>query len=39
VLTAPVAGTVTALSVTAGQSVRLDERLALVTPAAADEGE
>ena len=39
VLTAPVAGTVTELSVTAGQQVRLDERVALVTPAAADEGE
>jgi acetyl-CoA/propionyl-CoA carboxylase biotin carboxyl carrier protein len=39
VLTAPVPGTVTELSVTAGQSVRLDERLALVIPATADEGE
>jgi acetyl-CoA/propionyl-CoA carboxylase biotin carboxyl carrier protein len=39
VLTAPVAGTVAELSVTAGQSVRLDERLALVTPATAGEGE
>jgi acetyl-CoA/propionyl-CoA carboxylase biotin carboxyl carrier protein len=39
VLTAPVAGTVTELSVTAGQSVRLDERLALVIPATAGEGE
>jgi acetyl-CoA/propionyl-CoA carboxylase biotin carboxyl carrier protein len=38
VLTAPVAGTVTELPVTAGQQVRLDERLAVVTPAAADEG-
>ncbi|MCV2490868.1 ATP-grasp domain-containing protein [Geodermatophilus sp. YIM 151500] len=38
VLTAPVAGTVAELGVTAGQSVRLDERLALVTPASsADE--
>jgi acetyl-CoA/propionyl-CoA carboxylase biotin carboxyl carrier protein len=38
VLTAPVAGTVAELGVTAGQSVRLDERVALVTPAAsADE--
>jgi acetyl-CoA/propionyl-CoA carboxylase biotin carboxyl carrier protein len=33
VLTAPVAGTVTELGVTAGQSVRLDERVAVVTPA------
>jgi acetyl-CoA/propionyl-CoA carboxylase biotin carboxyl carrier protein len=32
VLTAPVAGTVTELGVTAGQSVRLDERVAVVTP-------
>jgi acetyl-CoA/propionyl-CoA carboxylase biotin carboxyl carrier protein len=39
VLTAPVAGTVTELSVTAGQSVRLDERLALVIPATAGERE
>jgi acetyl-CoA/propionyl-CoA carboxylase biotin carboxyl carrier protein len=40
VLTAPVAGTVAELGVTAGQSVRLDERVALVTPAApADEQE
>ena len=39
VLTAPVAGTVTELSVTAGQSVRLDERLALVIPATTGEGE
>jgi acetyl-CoA/propionyl-CoA carboxylase biotin carboxyl carrier protein len=38
VLTAPVAGTVTELSVTAGQPVRLDERLAVVTPPAAAEG-
>jgi acetyl-CoA/propionyl-CoA carboxylase biotin carboxyl carrier protein len=38
VLTAPVAGTVTELPVTAGQQVRLDERLAVVAPAAADEG-
>ena len=37
VLTAPVAGTVTELGVTAGQTVALDERLALVTPAAAAE--
>jgi acetyl-CoA/propionyl-CoA carboxylase, biotin carboxylase, biotin carboxyl carrier protein len=43
VLTAPIAGTVAELDVTAGQSVRLDERVALVapetpaTPAAADE--
>ena len=35
VLTAPVAGTVTELGVTAGQTVALDERVALVTPAAA----
>ena len=34
VLTAPVAGTVTELGVTAGQSVRLDERVAVVTPPA-----
>ncbi|MFW3170319.1 biotin carboxylase N-terminal domain-containing protein [Geodermatophilus sp. CPCC 206100] len=39
VLTAPVAGTVTELGVTAGQQVRLDERVAVVTPPAADEGE
>ena len=40
VLTAPVAGTVTELGVTAGQSVRLDERVAVVTPPApADEQE
>ena len=32
VLTAPMAGTVTELGVTAGQSVRLDERVAVVTP-------
>jgi acetyl-CoA/propionyl-CoA carboxylase biotin carboxyl carrier protein len=32
VLTAPIAGTVTELGVTAGQSVRLDERVALVAP-------
>ena len=38
VLAAPVAGTVAELGVTAGQSVRLDERVALVIPAAsADE--
>ena len=35
VLAAPVTGTVAELGVTAGQSVRLDERLALVIPAAA----
>jgi acetyl-CoA/propionyl-CoA carboxylase biotin carboxyl carrier protein len=35
VLTAPVAGTVAELLVTAGQTVALDERVALVTPAAA----
>jgi acetyl-CoA/propionyl-CoA carboxylase biotin carboxyl carrier protein len=35
VLTAPVDGVVTALSVTAGQSVRLDEQVAVVTPTAA----
>ena len=34
VLTAPVAGTVAELGVTAGQTVALDERVALVTPAA-----
>ncbi|SHN50211.1 acetyl-CoA/propionyl-CoA carboxylase, biotin carboxylase, biotin carboxyl carrier protein [Geodermatophilus obscurus] len=34
VLTAPVAGTVTELGVTAGQQVRLDERVAVVTPPA-----
>ncbi|MGY1752319.1 acetyl/propionyl/methylcrotonyl-CoA carboxylase subunit alpha [Blastococcus sp. SYSU D01042] len=34
VLTAPVAGTVTELLVTAGRTVALDERVALVTPAA-----
>ncbi|MGY1688678.1 ATP-binding protein [Geodermatophilus sp. SYSU D01105] len=39
VLTAPVAGTVAELSVEAGRSVRLDERVAVVTPSAADEGE
>jgi acetyl-CoA/propionyl-CoA carboxylase biotin carboxyl carrier protein len=32
VLTAPVAGTVTELGVTAGQTVALDERVAVVTP-------
>ncbi|MGY2005004.1 ATP-binding protein [Blastococcus sp. SYSU DS1024] len=37
VLTAPVAGTVAELGVTAGQTVALDERLALVTPAAGPE--
>jgi acetyl-CoA/propionyl-CoA carboxylase biotin carboxyl carrier protein len=36
VLTAPVSGTVAELAVTAGQTVALDERLALVTPAASD---
>jgi acetyl-CoA/propionyl-CoA carboxylase, biotin carboxylase, biotin carboxyl carrier protein len=35
VLTAPVAGTVAELGVTAGQTVALDQRVALVTPAAA----
>ena len=35
VLTAPVAGTVAELGVTAGQTVALDERVAVVTPAAA----
>ena len=35
VLTAPLAGTVTELGVTAGQQVRLDERVAVVTPPAA----
>ena len=34
VLTAPVAGTVTELGVTAGQTVALDERVAVVTPSA-----
>jgi acetyl-CoA/propionyl-CoA carboxylase biotin carboxyl carrier protein len=34
VLTAPVAGTVTELDVTAGQTVALDERVAVVTPSA-----
>jgi acetyl-CoA/propionyl-CoA carboxylase biotin carboxyl carrier protein len=34
VLTAPVAGTVTGLDVTVGQTVGLDERVAVVTPAA-----
>src|SRR3954451_4297201 len=34
VLAAPVAGTVTELGVTAGQTVALDERLAVVTPSA-----
>ena len=38
VLTAPVAGTVAELGVTAGQTVALDERVAVVTPSAsADE--
>jgi acetyl-CoA/propionyl-CoA carboxylase biotin carboxyl carrier protein len=35
VLTAPLDGVVTALSVTAGQPVRLDEQVAVVTPRAA----
>jgi acetyl-CoA/propionyl-CoA carboxylase biotin carboxyl carrier protein len=39
VLTAPVAGTVTELPVTAGHQVRLDERVAVVTPPAPGEGE
>jgi acetyl-CoA/propionyl-CoA carboxylase, biotin carboxylase, biotin carboxyl carrier protein len=39
VLTAPVAGTVTELVVTAGHQVRLDERVAVVTPPAPGEGE
>jgi acetyl-CoA/propionyl-CoA carboxylase biotin carboxyl carrier protein len=39
VLTAPLAGTVTELGVTAGQSVRLDERVAVVTPPAPGEEE
>jgi acetyl-CoA/propionyl-CoA carboxylase biotin carboxyl carrier protein len=34
VLTAPLAGTVTELGVTAGQQVRLDEQVAVVTPPA-----
>jgi acetyl-CoA/propionyl-CoA carboxylase biotin carboxyl carrier protein len=34
VLTAPIAGTVTELGVTAGQTVALDERVAVVTPPA-----
>jgi acetyl-CoA/propionyl-CoA carboxylase biotin carboxyl carrier protein len=34
VLTAPLAGTVTELDVTAGQTVALDERVAVVTPPA-----
>jgi acetyl-CoA/propionyl-CoA carboxylase biotin carboxyl carrier protein len=34
VLTAPVGGTVTELGVTAGQTVGLDERVAVVTPSA-----
>ncbi|SNS36392.1 acetyl-CoA/propionyl-CoA carboxylase, biotin carboxylase, biotin carboxyl carrier protein [Geodermatophilus pulveris] len=37
VLTAPLTGTVTELGVTAGHQVRLDERVAVVTPPAADE--
>jgi acetyl-CoA/propionyl-CoA carboxylase biotin carboxyl carrier protein len=39
VLTAPVAGRVTELPVTAGHQVRLDERVAVVTPPAPGEGE
>ena len=39
VLTAPHAGTVTELGVTAGEPVRLDERVALVTPVAPGGGE
>src|SRR4051812_10520693 len=39
VLTAPVAGTVTELPVTAGRPVRLDERVAVVTPPPPDGGE
>jgi acetyl-CoA/propionyl-CoA carboxylase biotin carboxyl carrier protein len=39
VLTAPVSGTVTELTVTAGHPVRLDERVAVVTPPAPGEGE
>jgi acetyl-CoA/propionyl-CoA carboxylase biotin carboxyl carrier protein len=40
VLTAPLAGTVTELPVTAGHQVRLDERVAVVTPPAdATEGD
>ncbi|WP_448613697.1 ATP-binding protein [Modestobacter sp. URMC 112] len=39
VLTAPLAGTVTELGVTAGQPVRLDERVAVVTPPAPERGE
>jgi len=39
VLTAPVAGTVTELPVTAGHQVRLDERVAVVTPPAPGRGE
>ena len=35
VLTAPIAGTVAELGVTAGQTVALDERVAMVTPSAA----
>jgi len=37
VLTAPIAGTVTELGVTAGRTVALDERVALVTPAAIEQ--
>jgi acetyl-CoA/propionyl-CoA carboxylase biotin carboxyl carrier protein len=37
VLTAPIAGTVSELLVTAGQSVRLDERVAVVIPPADSE--
>jgi acetyl-CoA/propionyl-CoA carboxylase biotin carboxyl carrier protein len=39
VLTAPLAGTVTELGVTAGRPVRLDERVAVVTPPAPGRGE
>ena len=39
VLTAPLAGTVTELGVTAGRPVRLDERVAVVTPPAPGEEE
>jgi acetyl-CoA/propionyl-CoA carboxylase biotin carboxyl carrier protein len=39
VLTAPLAGTVTELPVTAGRPVRLDERVAVVTPPAPGEEE
>ncbi|MCU1603729.1 MAG: Carbamoyl-phosphate synthase chain ATP-binding protein [Modestobacter sp.] len=39
VLAAPIAGTVTELGVTAGRPVRLDERVAVVTPPAPGRGE